>query len=101
MNKFKCADIMGSYWSAVNAYRCEDFTGYMIEISNRYPRVAEYLENEVGFEKWSRCHYPGLRYNITMMDMVESLNSMLVNTRDFPYVSFARHYSRKNVQVVE
>ncbi|KAL5553951.1 hypothetical protein UlMin_041352 [Ulmus minor] len=33
-NKFKCADIMGSYWSAVNAYRCEDFTGYMIEISN-------------------------------------------------------------------
>ncbi|KAL5553140.1 hypothetical protein UlMin_040541 [Ulmus minor] len=49
-NKFKCADIMGLYWSAVNAYRCEDFAGYMIEISNRYPRVAEYLENEVGFE---------------------------------------------------
>ncbi|KAL5557636.1 hypothetical protein UlMin_033847 [Ulmus minor] len=86
-NKFKCADIMGSYWSAVNAYRCEDFTGYMIEISNRYPRVAEYLENEVGFEKWSRCHYPGLRYNITTTNMVESLNSMLVNARDFPYVA--------------
>ncbi|KAL5548406.1 hypothetical protein UlMin_003637 [Ulmus minor] len=59
-NKFKCADIMGSYWSTVNAYRCEDFAGYMTEISHRYPRVAEYLENEVGFEKWSRCHYPGL-----------------------------------------
>ncbi|KAL5572822.1 hypothetical protein UlMin_022419 [Ulmus minor] len=86
-NKFKCADIMGSYWSAVNAYRCEDFTGYMIEISNRYPRVAEYLENEVGFEKWSRCHYPGLMYNITTTNMVESLNSMLVNARDFPYVA--------------
>ena len=78
---------MGSYWSAVNAYRCEDFAGYMIEISNRYPRVAEYLENEVGFEKWSRCHYPGLRYNITTMNMVDSLNSMLVNVRDFPYVA--------------
>ncbi|KAL5578638.1 hypothetical protein UlMin_011080 [Ulmus minor] len=86
-NKFKCADIMGSYWSAVNEYRCEDFTGYMIKISNRYPRVAEYLENEVGFKKWSRCHYPGLRYNITTMNMVESLNSMLVNARDFPYVA--------------
>ncbi|KAL5583295.1 hypothetical protein UlMin_015737 [Ulmus minor] len=79
MNKFKCVDIMGSYWSAVNAYIFEDFTGYMIEISNRYPRVAEYLENEVGFEKWSRCHYPRLRYNITTTNMVESLNSMLVN----------------------
>ncbi|KAL5569114.1 hypothetical protein UlMin_025689 [Ulmus minor] len=86
-NKFKCADIMGSYWSAVNTYRCEDFAGYMIEISNRYPRVAEYLDNEVGFKKWSRCHYPGLRYNITTMNMVESLNSMLVNARDFPYVA--------------
>ncbi|KAL5582167.1 hypothetical protein UlMin_014609 [Ulmus minor] len=86
-NKFKCADIMGSYWSAVNAYRCKDFTGYMTEISHRYPRVAEYLENEVGFEKWFRYHYPGLRYNITMTNMVESLNSMLVNARDFSYVA--------------
>ncbi|KAL5557112.1 hypothetical protein UlMin_039348 [Ulmus minor] len=59
----------------------------MTEISHRYPRVAKYLENEVGFEKWSRCHYPGLRYNITTTNMVESLNSMLVNARDFPYVA--------------
>ena len=84
-NMFKCADIMRSYWSTINAYRCEDFAGYMTEISHRYPRVAEYLENEVGFEKWSRCHYPRLRYNITTTNMVESLNSMLVNVRDFPY----------------
>jgi len=75
---------MGSYWST---YRCKDFVGYIIEISHRYPRVAEYLENEVGFKKWSRCHYPGLRYNITTMNMVESLNNMLVNARDFPYVT--------------
>ncbi|KAL5572909.1 hypothetical protein UlMin_022506 [Ulmus minor] len=48
-NKFQCTDVMGSYWNAVNAYRIEDFKGYMIEISQRYPRVANYLENEVGF----------------------------------------------------
>ncbi|KAL5575228.1 hypothetical protein UlMin_016927 [Ulmus minor] len=42
----------------------------MTEISHRYLRVAEYLENEVGFEKWSRCHYPGLRYNITTTNML-------------------------------
>ncbi|KAL5564244.1 hypothetical protein UlMin_027408 [Ulmus minor] len=87
IKKFKCADIMESYWSTVNAYRCEDFAGYMTEILHRYPRVAEYLENEVGFKKRSRHHYPGLRYNITTMNMVESLNSTLVNTRDFPYVA--------------
>ncbi len=51
-NKFKCGDIMGSYWKAVNAYRVEDFSSYMMEISQRYLRVVEYLENQVVFEKW-------------------------------------------------
>ena len=32
-NKFKYADITGSYWNAVNAYKIEDFKGYMVEIS--------------------------------------------------------------------
>ena len=32
-NKFKCGDIMGSYWKAMNAYRVEEFNGYMKEIS--------------------------------------------------------------------
>ncbi|KAL5544667.1 hypothetical protein UlMin_008451 [Ulmus minor] len=82
-NKFKCADIMGSYWSAVNAYRCEDFTGYMTEISHRYPRVAEYLENEVGFEKWSRCHYPGLRDfpYVALLDVIQGKMSKWWNNR--------------------
>ncbi|KAL5579492.1 hypothetical protein UlMin_011934 [Ulmus minor] len=85
-NKFKCSDIMGSYWKAVNMYRVEEFNGYMTEISRKYPRVSKYLENEVGFEKWLRCHFPGLRYNITITNIVESLNSMLVNAREFPYI---------------
>ena len=77
-NKFKCRDIIGSYYKAVNAYRVEEFNGYMMEISQRYPRVSKYLENQVGFEKWSRCHFPDLRYNITITNMVESLNIMLI-----------------------
>ncbi|KAL5568592.1 hypothetical protein UlMin_025167 [Ulmus minor] len=72
---------------ALISNRAPNFAGYMTEISHRYPRVAEYLENKVGFEKWSWCHYPGLRYNITMTNMVESLNSMLVNVRNFLYVA--------------
>ncbi|KAL5568982.1 hypothetical protein UlMin_025557 [Ulmus minor] len=59
----------------------------MIEISQRCPRVADYLENEVGFQKWSRCHFPGLRYNVTTTNMFESLNNMLVTAREFPYVA--------------
>ena len=63
-NKFRYRDIIGVYWKAVDAYRVEEFDGYMLEILQRYPRVADYLENQVAFEKWSRCHFPGLRYNI-------------------------------------
>ncbi|KAL5562523.1 hypothetical protein UlMin_032270 [Ulmus minor] len=59
----------------------------MIEISQRYLRVADYLENEVGFQKWSRFHFPGLKYNVTMTNMVESSNSMLVTAREFPYIA--------------
>ncbi|KAL5560465.1 hypothetical protein UlMin_036676 [Ulmus minor] len=59
----------------------------MIEISQRYLRVADYIENEVGFQKWFRCHFPGLRYNVTTTNMVKSLNSMLVIVREFSYIA--------------
>ena len=71
----------------MGAYRVEQFQGYMLVISQRYPRVAEYLEHYVGFDKWSRCHFPGMRYNITMTNMVESMNNMLLTARDFPYIT--------------
>ena len=59
----------------------------MSEILQRYPRVAEYLERKVGFKKWSRCHFPGMRYNITTTNMVESLNSILLDVREYPYIT--------------
>ena len=79
--------MMGAYWKAVDAYTVEEFDGYMSEISQRYPRVAEYLEREVGFEKCLRCHFPGMRYNITTTNMVESLNNMLLEARKCPYIT--------------
>ena len=86
-SKFRCGDMMGAYWKAVDAYTVEEFDGYMLEISQRYLRVAEYLEREVGFKKWSRCHFPGMRYNITTTNMVESLYSMLLDAREYPYTA--------------
>ena len=68
-------------------YIIEDFDGYMLEILQIYLRVIEYLEIEVCFEKWSWCYFPGPRYNIMMTNMVELLNIMLVNQREFPYVA--------------
>ena len=67
----------------MDAYTVEEFDSYMSEILQKYPRVAEYLEREVGFEKWPRCHFLGMRYNITTTNMVESLNNMLVDVREY------------------
>ena len=78
---------MGAYSKVVDAYMVEEFGGYMLEILQRYPRVLDYLEHQVGFEKWSQCHFLGMRYNITTNNMVESLNSMLVDVREFSYIA--------------
>ena len=78
---------MVAYWKAVDVYTVEEFGGYMLEIPQRYSRMAEYLDHQVGFEKWSRYHFPGMRYNITTTNMVKSLNSMLVDTREYPYIA--------------
>ena len=99
-SKFRWRDMMGAYWKAMDVYRAKQFQGYMLVILQRYPRVTEYLKHQVGFEKWSQCHFPGMRYNITTTNMVESLNNMLIN-EIFPLHCLARCYPRKNIQVVE
>ena len=77
-NKFKYGDIMGSYWKAMNAYRVENFNGYMTEISRRYLRLSECLDNQVRFEKWSRCHFSGLTkeyYTLAYEDTIYPVSS--------------------------
>ena len=39
-NKFRCGDIMGAYWKAVDAFRVEKFASYRLEILQRYHRVC-------------------------------------------------------------
>ena len=78
---------MGMYWKEIDAYRVEEFNGYMLIILQRYPKFANYLKNQVVFEKWSQCHFPRLMYNVITTNMVESLNSMLINAREFPYIA--------------
>ena len=86
-SKFRCRDVMGANWKALDMYRVEQFQSYMLVISQRYPRVAEYLEHQVGFDKWSQCHFPRMRYNITTTNVAESLNNMLLTARNFPYIT--------------
>ncbi|PHU05111.1 hypothetical protein BC332_25933 [Capsicum chinense] len=46
--------------------------------------TAACLDHEVGFEKWSRAHFSGNRFNVMTTNIVELLSSMLHDEREYP-----------------
>ncbi|KAL5552088.1 hypothetical protein UlMin_002264 [Ulmus minor] len=56
-------------------------------MEKRFPSVARYLKEIVGFELWARAHFPSKRYNIMTSNIAESLNSMFKKAREFPVVA--------------
>ncbi|KAF3674564.1 hypothetical protein FXO37_06322 [Capsicum annuum] len=48
------------------------------------PSAVACLEHEVGFEKWSRAHFPGNRFNVITSNIAESLSSILCDEREYP-----------------
>ncbi|XP_016546468.2 uncharacterized protein LOC107846673 [Capsicum annuum] len=62
----------------------EEFNDYFNALKERCPSVAACLEHKVGSEKWSRAHFSGNRFNVMTSNIVESLNSMLRDEREYP-----------------
>ncbi|XP_047270486.1 uncharacterized protein LOC124899596 [Capsicum annuum] len=67
-----------------HAYTLEEFNDYFYAFKERCPNAVAYLEKEVGFEKWNRAHFLGNRFNFMTLNIVESLNSMLLDEREYP-----------------
>ncbi|PHT98186.1 hypothetical protein BC332_32858 [Capsicum chinense] len=66
------------------AYTLEEFNDYFNAFKERCPSAVACLEHEVGFEKWSRAHFPGNRFNVMTSNIAESLNSILCDERQYP-----------------
>ncbi|XP_024965994.1 uncharacterized protein LOC112506207 [Cynara cardunculus var. scolymus] len=62
------------FWEACKAYRLSDFEATMDLMRHSLPRAAQYLE-EVGYARWARSHFAGLRYSAMTSNSVESINS--------------------------
>ncbi|KAM6553305.1 hypothetical protein CsatB_014067 [Cannabis sativa] len=60
------------------------------------PAVAKYLE-EIGFEKWVRSYFPGVRYNVMTSNWAESFNNTTKDARGFP-ITAAVAFLRSKVQ---
>ncbi|XP_047267600.1 uncharacterized protein LOC124898028 [Capsicum annuum] len=65
------------------AYTLKEFNDYFNALKERCPSTVACLEHKVGFEKWSRAHFPGNRFNVMTSNIIESLNSILRDEREY------------------
>ena len=61
----------------------------MNKLRSIHPDAANYLENDVGFHRWARCHFPVRRYDIMTTNIAESMNALLKEARTLPIVALA------------
>ena len=87
--KFKNPAIHKLFHDAAHAYHVSEFNFIFWQLEMIYPRAARYLM-DISVDRWARSYSTGKRYNIMMTGIVESLNAVLKNARDFPVLQLAK-----------
>nr|AAP45187.2 Transposase-related protein, putative [Solanum bulbocastanum] len=59
------------------------------------PDEAIVLEHDIGFEKWSRAHFSGNRYDVMTTNFAKSLNVMLIDKREYPMESIFNSIAKR------
>ncbi|PHU16267.1 hypothetical protein BC332_17472 [Capsicum chinense] len=65
-------------------YSFDEFSDNFTELKSKCPEAAHVQENVLDFEKWSRAHFSGNRYDLMTTNIAESLNSILMDERKYP-----------------
>ncbi|OAO89198.1 hypothetical protein AXX17_ATUG02400 (mitochondrion) [Arabidopsis thaliana] len=65
-----------------HAYTESEFEKEFGHFTSRWPKAADFLV-KVGFEKWSRCHFKGDKYNIDTSNSEESINGVFKKSRKY------------------
>ncbi|XP_047257662.1 uncharacterized protein LOC124889729 [Capsicum annuum] len=60
----------------LRVYTVDKFSEHFSELKNNNPEAAHVLENVLRFEKWSRAHFQGNKYDVMTTNIAESLNSV-------------------------
>ncbi|XP_060200387.1 uncharacterized protein LOC132628640 [Lycium barbarum] len=58
---FQCGDSLHAYYNAAKAYGYKEFDEHFQQFSDKSPEAAQCLKFKIGFEKWSRAHFPANR----------------------------------------
>ncbi|XP_062100890.1 uncharacterized protein LOC133806819 [Humulus lupulus] len=75
-----------------------EFLRHFEKIKFKDLAIAQYLENQVGFEKWARSFFPGHRYNLMTTSIAESWNNVIAEAHGWPItclMEFMRHTLQK------
>ncbi|KAJ9557069.1 hypothetical protein OSB04_011683 [Centaurea solstitialis] len=79
------------FWEACKAYKVSDFQATMDVMRHSLPDAAAYLE-EVGYTRWARSLFPGLRYSSMTSNSAESINSIIRFARYLPITMLVEYY---------
>ncbi|KAM3338926.1 hypothetical protein P3S68_031012 [Capsicum galapagoense] len=94
-----CGEHLYLFYAVTKAYSFDEFSDNFTKLKIKCPEEAHVLENVLCFEKWSRAHFPGNRYDVMTTNIAESLNSILMDEREYPasyiFNSIARKFSEK------
>ncbi|PHU30459.1 hypothetical protein BC332_02552 [Capsicum chinense] len=66
-----------------------------MDLKSKCPEATHVLENVLGFEKWSRAHFLGNRYDVMTTNIAESVNSILMDEREYPVSYIFNSISKK------
>ncbi|KAL0730769.1 hypothetical protein Bca4012_026863 [Brassica carinata] len=72
--------------AAAKAFTLTEFNKKFIEIQKFSPACAAYLV-DLGFDKWTRAHFKGQRYNIMESNIAELWNGVIKEAREYPLIT--------------
>ncbi|KAM3360553.1 hypothetical protein P3S68_020265 [Capsicum galapagoense] len=94
-----CREHLYLFYVMAKAYSFDEFSDNFVKLKSKCLEAAHVLENVLGFEKWSRTHFPGNRYDVMTTNIAESLNSILMDEREYPvsyiFNSIAKKFGEK------
>ncbi|XP_013694559.1 protein FAR1-RELATED SEQUENCE 6-like [Brassica napus] len=87
LKKYKDSSTLNLVKKAAKVYRVSEFIALFDEIRRENPAIAAYLE-KADVRLWSRAFFQGDRYDIMTSNIVESINKVLKDAREYPIAFF-------------
>ncbi|XP_024014532.1 uncharacterized protein LOC112088482 [Eutrema salsugineum] len=82
---FKTQGLTGLIAKASKEYRVSAFDTKFAAICSISQAVGKYLQ-DTGVEKWARCKFPGIRYDVRSTNPAESINNKLLTPKEYPVI---------------